>query len=258
MTREGDTMTQISIHPASLDDTQSISQLFQQGVDVWQRIDQDGQVQNVAYEQLSIYERWLHGGPWLSIETGAIFLNHLIIQGCIVLVATDERGVAGYAEAYPGHEPAPFGHHLHIGRLTALNDQVRDQLLRDLAARAGDYGGRLTVSLSAYDQRGVAFYTEFGMQPVQRVEQYLVVAQSGQSFYRATEQAEVSQERIDGWHMTIGRTENAMQHIADQLVAAQNALSVTSPPLDRKRTSVCSSSSTPLATPTCSAGHPSR
>ena len=75
------------IRPALLDDTQAISQLFRARIDKWQRLTEQGQVEDLSYDELSIYERWLHGGAWMSIETGAIWLSHLLsgsrtVRGC--------------------------------------------------------------------------------------------------------------------------------------------------------------------------------
>ena len=71
----------LEVRQAGLDDTGAISALFCARIPVWQRRNAQGQVENVAYDALTIYERWLHGGPWMSIETCAILLNHLLSGG---------------------------------------------------------------------------------------------------------------------------------------------------------------------------------
>ncbi|MDQ7035939.1 MAG: hypothetical protein Q9P01_14230 [Anaerolineae bacterium] len=68
----------MQIRRAILDDTQTISKLFRSRIDRWQRMDSQQRVEDLAYDDLSIYERWLHGGAWMSIETGAIWLSHLL------------------------------------------------------------------------------------------------------------------------------------------------------------------------------------
>ena len=62
----------MQIRQATLDDTRAISKLFCAGIERWQRMDAQGRVEDLSYEQLTIYERWLHGGAWLSIETAAL------------------------------------------------------------------------------------------------------------------------------------------------------------------------------------------
>ena len=60
-------MSEILVREAIMDDTAAISALFRQQVNVWQRFDADGRVEELPYEKLTIYERWLHGGAWMSI-----------------------------------------------------------------------------------------------------------------------------------------------------------------------------------------------
>ena len=60
------------VRQATLDDTQQIVALFSGRVPVWQRLGERGQVEDLPYDALTIYERWLHGGAWMSLETGAI------------------------------------------------------------------------------------------------------------------------------------------------------------------------------------------
>jgi hypothetical protein len=68
----------VEVRQAGLDDTGAITALFGARIPIWQRINKQGQVEDVPYAQLTIYERWLHGGPWMSIETCAVLLNHLL------------------------------------------------------------------------------------------------------------------------------------------------------------------------------------
>src|SRR5512139_2051816 len=107
-------MTTIHIREASLDDTQAISGLFRSRISAWQRLSAQGQVEDVPYDALTIYERWLHGGPWMSVETAALHLSHLLRGAGMPFVVESGGVVVAYAEAYHGVEPAPFGDHLHL------------------------------------------------------------------------------------------------------------------------------------------------
>ena len=62
-------MNSIHMRGAALDDTQAISALFRSHIAVWQRLNAGGQVEDVSYDSLTIYDRWMHGGPWMSGET---------------------------------------------------------------------------------------------------------------------------------------------------------------------------------------------
>ncbi|MBZ0289637.1 MAG: N-acetyltransferase, partial [Anaerolineae bacterium] len=129
-------MTSIQVRSAALDDTLAISALWRSHITVWQRVNAQGQVEDVPYEALTIYERWLHGGPWMSAETGAIHLSGLLRGAGVPLVVESAGQVVGYGEAYHGVEPAPFGNHLHVAHLVVHTghdyDGLQDVLLADL------------------------------------------------------------------------------------------------------------------------------
>jgi hypothetical protein len=212
-------MTDVQIRPARLDDTQAISALFRAQVGVWQRINVQGQVEDLPYEALTVYERWLHGSghrsPWMSVETAAIFLSHLILGAGLPLVAELEGEVIGYAEAYPGMEPEPFGSHLHIGHLVIQPEHAEtkpdDSLMRYVLEKAPLQLDcrRVLVSISGYDSESAAFYQQYGMQPLAKVQRYSIAAKTGQSFYRAVEHSNTDLAQIDGWGMTVGRLQSA-------------------------------------------------
>src|SRR5512134_3072261 len=137
-------MTDIHIRPAQLDDTHGICALFRARVDKWQRLSADGQVEDLPYDALTVYERWLHGsrgdGPWMSVETSAIYLSHLLCGAGVPVVAASGREVLAYAEAYPGSEPEPYGDHLHLAHLLVhpdrRDDGLEDRLIKHLVERA--------------------------------------------------------------------------------------------------------------------------
>jgi hypothetical protein len=206
-------MPDLTIRPAQLDDTQAISQAFIQTVSVWQRLDAHGRVEEVSYDDLSIYERWLHGGHWMSVETGAIYLSHLIKAGVMTLAAYDGAALVGYVEAYPSDEPAPYGEHLHIGHLHAGDAATRTALLRHTLKAATGHYRRVTVSFSAYDQETRAFFINHDFYELAQMRQYAISAQTGQGFYKAMPTtASPPQSAIKDWHMLSGRTQSAAHH----------------------------------------------
>jgi hypothetical protein len=206
-------MAEIHVRPALLDDTQPVSALFRSGIPVWQRIDADGQVQDVAYEQLSIYERWLHGGPWMSIETGALHLSHLLRGAGLAFVAVQDGRIAGYVEAYHGDEPAPFGDHLHLTNLMSGDTAIREALVRHLLEQGAlSACQRVTISCIAHDDQATRLYRAFGMEPFARIHRVNLPAKTGQVFYKSVEHSNANPAQINQWHMSLGRWENARQH----------------------------------------------
>lgn len=209
-------MTTPVIRLAGLDDTATISELARAEIGVWQRLDARGQVQDMDYNALSVYERWLHGGAWMSLETSAIYLGHLLRGAGIPTVASVDGHIVGYAESYMGQEPAPFGRHVHIAHINSPDDAdgaIRRALIDDVAERARAAGAqRLTVGVSSHDTDAIAFYQSCAMTLLSQVGRYTVSAATGQSFYRATEHLDPSPVQIKGWQMSIGRQQSARYH----------------------------------------------
>ncbi len=205
-------MSKIHVRKAKLEDTIAISTLIRTKIGVWQRFDAQGRVESPPYEALSLYERWLHGGAWMSIETGVIWLNHLLRGGGLPIVITRDETVVGYAEAYLGDEADPFGNHVHLGKWHAETSATQSALMDYLLGLTRDFAKRLTVAFSAYDTAQAEFFSAFGMSEIARVRHYDISAQLGQGFYKATEHSKTNPAQIAGWHMPIGRSESARLH----------------------------------------------
>lgn len=216
---DSDYETTIIVRPALLDDTAAISSLFRAAISVWQRIDSRGRVESLPYESLTIYERWTHGGAWMSVETGAVLLSRLLRGIGVARVAvTPENIVVGYAEAYPGEEFAPFGGHLHLAQLVTVQEAeiasaARDALITHLLELATTTASRrLTVSTSGENDPQTALYRQHGFAPLISAQRYTLPAKTGQSFYKVADYTASGVDQIKGWQMSIGRTESASQH----------------------------------------------
>ena len=205
-------MSKIHVRKAKLEDATAISALLRTKIEVWQRFDAQGRVESPPYEALSLYERWLHGGAWMSIESGVLWLNHLLRGGGLPIVITRDETVVGYAEAYLGDESEPFGVHVHLGKWYAQTSATQSALMDYLLGLTREFAKRLTVAFSAYDSAQADFFGAFGMTEIARVRHYGVSAQLGQGFYKATEHTKSNPAQIAGWHMPIGRAESARLH----------------------------------------------
>lgn len=208
-------MNDILIRDALLDDAEAISQLFRARVGVWQRMGVSGQVENVPYDDLTLYERWTHGGPWMSVETGSVLLSRLLRGVGLAVVAEIGGEIAGFVEAYHGHEPAPFGQHIHVGQLIYPSDRpaIAEGLLRHLLELVETMDdARLTACISSPDSPAGRIFRDLGMEPLQSVQRYTVPARTGQGLYRVNEHFNSSAAQIEGWTMPIGRTESARLH----------------------------------------------
>jgi len=54
---------------------------------------------------LSVGERYLYGGPWMSVETCSIHINALLLENQLPLVAELEGRIVGEAEVFLSEEP---------------------------------------------------------------------------------------------------------------------------------------------------------
>lgn len=202
------------IRQATLDDTQRISQLFREQIQTWQRLNEDGQVEDLPYADLGIYERWLHGGAWMSIESGAIHLSHLLRRGIVPLLAEDGARLLAYTELYPGLEPAPFGNHLSMTPPHIASDQDETRLRTLLLEAARELTekmdrDRLLVSVALPEAR--SFYESQGLETLCIVRRYSLPARTGQGFYVTAEHEKDDPAQIRDWHMPVGRLSSARQ-----------------------------------------------
>lgn len=204
-------MTPIEVREARLDDTQAISSLFCDRISVWQRLNSSSQVEDVPYEALTIYERWLHGGPWMSGETAAIHLSHLLRGAGVTLVAVSDGKVVGYAEGYFSIEPEPFGTHLALAQLRG-SPSVYDALFSGFIETARSQRcPRVTAQCAASDTDTQAFYARHNLTPVVQIKCYSLSAKSGQGFYRVVDHPNDDARQVDRWFMSVGRLGSARE-----------------------------------------------
>lgn len=218
---------------AKLEDTTAICELFCRTIVKWQRLDANGIAQDVPYQALTIYERWLHGGAWTSLETGVLWLSHLLRGAGVPIVLFDATGLlVGYAELFPSEEPAPFGKHSAIGMFLVHPEappHTQSELLNALVHHADS---PLSVSLSAYDEDSIAFYRLHGFYENQSIKRYTISTQSGQGFYKTTDHPLADFQQIKGWGMPIGRTSSARYHWEAEWAGVWSAI----PELAQQRT----------------------
>lgn len=202
------TKSPMLVRQATLDDTRQIVALFSGRVPVWQRLNERGQVENLPYDALSIYERWLHGGAWMSLETGSIWLSHVLSGAGLAFVMVDGGNVLAYAEAFLNRELTPMGSHLHLAELL-VDERCSDEdhhTLADTILGKARGAGRLSVAHPNYDKDLATYYRRyFGASEAFRLTRYAINAQIGQSFYKSQEYAKTDASQIDDWALAVGR-----------------------------------------------------
>ncbi|MHA1616817.1 MAG: GNAT family N-acetyltransferase [Candidatus Njordarchaeales archaeon] len=103
----------ISTRLATLDDAKGITEVHCSSITDWIKI-VNGKKIKASYDELTIEERWSHGGPWMSVETCAIRLNYLLIHGQYPLVAEINGKIVGELEMYIGDEADFLGKNAYI------------------------------------------------------------------------------------------------------------------------------------------------
>ncbi|MBO8174717.1 MAG: GNAT family N-acetyltransferase [Thermococcus sp.] len=94
----------MKIRIAKLEDTNGIVEVHCSDVEEWYHYENGQRREADLYDNLTLKERYLHGGPWMSIETCAIHLNNLILNGQIPLVAEIEGKIIGELELFISEE----------------------------------------------------------------------------------------------------------------------------------------------------------
>lgn len=207
-------MSQITVRQATLADAASITALYNLNVDAWTRRTLNGDTVPVDYADLTLFERWLIGGPWASVEMCAVHLANLL-RGSdgIPLVAEVDGRVGAEAEVFIGREPEPFGHHINVSAL-AVHPEYGDiglgSALLTYIQQIGDAirCKRVTVADGEAD---AALYEHHRFTRAHVGQRMAISAQGGRVFYKASELKTFDSQQIDGWHMPLGRYQNARQ-----------------------------------------------
>lgn len=212
-------MSELLVRQASLSDTYVITDIHCSNVEggVFTRQNADGTRTPIPYEKLSLFERYMNGGPWMSVETCAVWLAYLLRYGDeIPLVAEVEGLVVGELEVSISHEPAPYGNHLHITTLQVHAEAPDREAIAD--ALIGYV--KQMASVMRFQQVTVATPSELfaahDFKPIVTRRRIIIPAKEGRVVYKATHLADSNPAQIKGWHMPFGRYHNARhewQHV---------------------------------------------
>lgn len=202
----------ISVRLATLADAVAITDLHKSDIARWERIGPRGETIPVRYEDLTLYERWQHGGPWLSIESCAVHLNHLLAGVGFPLVAELDGQVLAEAEVYESFEPRPFGHHLDLALIATHTEATHQGLGTALIKYIIEMARlmkceRVTVSHAEASD----FYAKHGFKHTLTGCGVRIPSQPGRVFYQSTELTDRDPNQIKGWHMLLGRYQSSRQ-----------------------------------------------
>lgn len=207
-------MSQITVRQATLADAASITALHNATISTWTRRQPSGETVPAEYDDLILFERWLVGGPWASVEMCAVHLANLL-RGSdgFPLVAEVDGRVGAEAEIFIGREPEPFGYHVNISKLTVHPDYADAGVSSVLLTYIQQLGEairckRLTVA-DGEAQAPLLEHHRFSR--AHSGQQIVLPAREGRVFYQASDLKSFDPAQIEGWHMPLGRYQNARQ-----------------------------------------------
>lgn len=206
-------MNEIRVRQATLADTYAITDIHCSNVQngVFTRRNFDGSYSPASYEELSLYERYMNGGAWMSVETCAVWLAHLLrYEDEIPLVAIENGMVRGEAEVTIGNEPAPYGKHLQITTLCVHREAQRNGLGTALL----NYIKQMAQVMHAYqvlvaNPPQVDFFQKHGFRPLVVRRELITPTREGHVVYKAVPLPTLDSAVVSGWAMPFGRYHNA-------------------------------------------------
>ena len=164
----------VKIRLASLDDVKDIVDIYCSNVDHWVK-HINGKEVEVRYDDLSVVERWAHGGPWMSIETCAIHLNYLLLWNQYPIIAIVDNRAVGELELYIGYEENILGYHGFIDVLEVHKDYQG----RGIGRRLVEEAIRLAIDSNCDtiavwpDPKVVEFYRKIGIDRIAYYVKYV-------------------------------------------------------------------------------------
>jgi len=108
----------VVVRRATLDDVKGIVDVYCSSVSKWYRFLNGVRVE-ASYDELSVTDKWAHGGPWMSVEMRAIHLNYVLTSKQYPLVAVLDGRVVGELELYISFENSVLERHGWIDVLKA-------------------------------------------------------------------------------------------------------------------------------------------
>lgn len=153
----------IIIREATIDDVEKIVEIHKSDVKKWYKIENNGLVE-ANYDELSIDERWLHGGQWMSKETYLHHFRNFTSWGGKILVAVLNGEVVGEIEFIDVEEPEPYGEHVSVYVLM-IHQRVRGkgvgkELMKAVEKCAKEKGIKKILVNS--EERSLGFYRKIG------------------------------------------------------------------------------------------------
>ncbi|WP_367883841.1 GNAT family N-acetyltransferase [Thermococcus peptonophilus] len=119
----------------------------------------------------SVRERYLRGGPWMSIETCAVHINALLLEGQYPIVAELDGRIVGEAEVFLSEEPINGGEPKRIAHLDVIEVHPPDFRGKGIGRAIikyieGSFAGKVELLTTQPDEEALGFYRKLGFNEV--------------------------------------------------------------------------------------------
>jgi GNAT superfamily N-acetyltransferase len=150
---------------ATLKDLASLVDLNKSEVTEWHHFDKNGKGAKASYEELTEWERTMHGGPWMDPQELRRYWSFIERIGVVCLVAEMDNRVIGHLDVLPTRE-RELGEYLYLDvfivhRLFRRRG-VGTELLKAAESFAAKSGLPRMIVLADYDEPGGLTYRNFG------------------------------------------------------------------------------------------------
>jgi len=165
----------IEVREASLDDVEDITEVHKSDVKKWYRV-VGSELIEADYDELTVEERWLHGGQWMSIETCYLHIKSFLEAGGRILVAETDNRIVGEIEFITDREPSPYLDHAEIYVLMVHRDYrdrgIGGKLMQSVEPYCDEMG--FSRILLSSEERSIKFYYKIGYELFEEHETILV------------------------------------------------------------------------------------
>jgi|GEM_PF-2342760 len=155
---------EIQVREARKEDFMDIVEIHCSDVEKWYRYIGNKKVE-AHYEELTPFEKWLHGGPWMDPETIKLHFEILKESGGKAFVAVIEDKVVGEAEIVFSKEPEPYGKYCYLEVLVVHKNYRRCGIGTKLVRYCLEYAKKLGYKLFDVipeDERAKRLYLKLG------------------------------------------------------------------------------------------------
>ena len=208
-------MTSIHIRPATLADAPAISAVHCSNVTAWKTWEADGSSRPARYADLTPYQRWLNGGPWLDANSCGFHLNRLLNGGGFALVAELNGRVVATAELSLAHEPPLYSRNLNLSALYVHRNHQRQGIGSSLMQYALTLAEKHHCeTFTVAHAEAPNFYKRHGLKLAERSTRFEIpvgTIRKSAPTYTVAPLEDGPYDLVRGWALSIGRYQNA-QH----------------------------------------------